>query len=38
VKGIEKIDGREAYVLETHPGSPTTERIYVDRQSGLIAA
>ncbi|MGD1210258.1 MAG: hypothetical protein ABR973_02725 [Candidatus Acidiferrales bacterium] len=37
VTGIEKLDGREAYVVETHPGSAASERILIDRQSGLLA-
>jgi hypothetical protein len=36
VTGIEKVDGREAYVIETHPGTATSERILIDRQSGLL--
>jgi hypothetical protein len=36
VKGVQTIAGREAYVLETHPGSPATERLFIDRESGLL--
>jgi hypothetical protein len=35
LKGIEKVGDSDAYVLETHPGSPSTERVFVDRRSGL---
>jgi hypothetical protein len=37
VTGIEKLGDREVYVIETHPGSATSERILIDRQSGLLA-
>ena len=36
VKGIERVGDREAYVLETHPGNPASERLFIDRQSGLL--
>lgn len=36
VSGFRDIDGRPAYVLETIPGSPVTERLFIDRQSGLL--
>jgi hypothetical protein len=36
VKGVQKIGDRETYVLETQPGSPATQRMFVDRESGLL--
>lgn len=36
VAGVRDIDGRNAFVLETVPGSPMTERLFIDRQSGLL--
>ncbi|HXP87198.1 MAG TPA: hypothetical protein VN841_20875 [Bryobacteraceae bacterium] len=36
VTGVRKIDGRDAFVLETFPGSPPTERLFLDRESGLL--
>ena len=36
VAGTRNIDGRDAFVLETVPGSPNTERLFIDRQSGLL--
>jgi hypothetical protein len=36
VKGVQKMGDREAYVLETHPGSPATQRMFIDRESGLL--
>ena len=36
VTGVRKIDNREAFVLETLPGSPSTERLFIDRTSGLL--
>lgn len=36
VTGVRDIDGQHAYVLETVPGSPSTERLFIDRQSGLL--
>jgi hypothetical protein len=36
VTGVRNIDGRDAFVLETIPGSPGTERLFIDRQSGLL--
>jgi hypothetical protein len=35
VTAAEKAGNKEAYVLETHPGKPT-ERLFIDRQSGLL--
>jgi hypothetical protein len=37
VTGIAKLGDREVYVIETHPGSAASERIWIDRQSGLLA-
>jgi hypothetical protein len=37
VTGIAKLGDRDAYVVETHPGAATSERILIDRQSGLLA-
>ncbi len=36
VTGVRHIDNREAFVLETLPGSPSTERLFIDRASGLL--
>jgi hypothetical protein len=36
VAGVRKIDGRDVFVLETLPGSPSTERLFIDRGSGLL--
>lgn len=36
IKGTEKVGDKEAYVLETHPGKPGTERLFIDRQSGFL--
>lgn len=36
VTGTQKIDDRDAYVIETKPGDPATERLFIDRQSGLL--
>lgn len=36
VAGIRNIDGRAAFVLETVPGAASTERLFIDRQSGLL--
>lgn len=36
VKGTEKAEDKETYVLETHPGKPGTERLFIDSQSGLL--
>lgn len=36
VTGVRDIDGRHTLVLETVPGSPSTERLFIDRQSGLL--
>jgi hypothetical protein len=36
VQGVQKIGDREAYVLETQPGSPATQRMFIDRESGLL--
>jgi hypothetical protein len=36
VTGIQKIGDRDAYVLETHPGQPSAEKLFIDRQSGLL--
>jgi hypothetical protein len=36
VTGVRKLDDREAFVLETLPGSPSTERLFIDRVSGLL--
>ena len=36
VTGVRQIDSREAFVLETLPGSPSTERLFIDRASGLL--
>jgi len=36
ITGVRDIDGRPAFVLETVPGSPNTERLFIDRQSGLL--
>jgi hypothetical protein len=36
VKGIQKIGDREAYVLETQPGTPATQRMFIDRESGML--
>jgi len=35
-EGVQKLGDRETYVLETHPGGAATERIFIDRQSGLL--
>jgi hypothetical protein len=34
--GVRTIGGREAYVLETQPGSPATKKMFIDRESGLL--
>jgi len=36
VTAVRKTDNREAFVLETVPGSPSTERLFIDRTSGLL--
>lgn len=36
IKGTEKAGDKEAYLLETHPGKPGTERLFIDRQSGFL--
>lgn len=36
VNGVRKVGDRETWVLETHPGSPATERLFIDRESGLL--
>lgn len=33
---ITAVDGREAYLLEAQPGQPSTERIYLDRESARV--
>ena len=36
VEGVRKAGDREAYVLATQPGGPLTERLLIDRESGLL--
>jgi hypothetical protein len=36
VKGTQKVGDRDTWVLETHPGNPATERLFIDRESGLL--
>ena len=36
VTGTQQVDGHEAYAIETKPGDPATERLFVDRRSGLL--
>jgi hypothetical protein len=36
VKGVQKAGDRETWVLETLPGNPATERLFIDRESGLL--
>jgi len=33
---VATLDGREAYVLETQPGEPATQRLYLDRESARV--
>jgi hypothetical protein len=36
VTGIQNVDDHDVYVIETKPGDPATERLFVDRRSGLL--
>ncbi|MBV9145636.1 MAG: hypothetical protein JO065_06945 [Acidobacteria bacterium] len=36
VTGTQQVDGSDAYVIETKPGDPSTERLFIDRRSGLL--
>lgn len=36
IKGMGKAGDKETYVLETHPGKPGTERLFIDQQSGFL--
>ncbi len=36
IKGTATVGDREAYVLATDPGNPASERLFIDRQSGLL--
>jgi len=36
VTGVRPVEKRDAFVLETVSGSPLTERLFIDRQSGLL--
>lgn len=36
VVGIQPVDNQEVYVVETKPGDPTAERLFIDRHSGLM--
>jgi len=33
---VQTIDSRDTYLIETKPGDATGERLFVDRQTGLI--
>jgi hypothetical protein len=35
VTGIEKLNGRDAYVLSMDPGNNASERLFIDRETGL---
>jgi zinc protease len=36
VKGTEKVDGADAFVVEAKPAGDTLERLYIDAKSGLL--
>jgi hypothetical protein len=36
VTGIEKVEGRDAYVLAMNPGKKMSERLFIDRETGLV--
>jgi hypothetical protein len=36
VTGIEKVDGRDAFALSVNPGNKASERIFIDRETGLV--
>ncbi len=36
VTGIEKVDGRDAYALTMTPGSKTSEKLFIDCETGLV--
>jgi hypothetical protein len=36
VTGVEKVNGRDAYVLSMNPESKASEKLFIDRETGLI--
>lgn len=36
VTGIEKVDGRDAYTLTMNPGNKASEKLFIDRETGLV--
>jgi hypothetical protein len=36
VTGIEKVNGREAYVLSTNPSNKASEKLFIDHETGLV--
>jgi hypothetical protein len=36
VTGVEKVNGRDAYTLSMNPGSKASEKLFIDRETGLV--